>query len=137
MLTSPKRKFRMRHRVIAALLCATAVTLAVTAASIARPGDITPDAVVFVNAPAQQSEQKATAMAVERFVEGMASHDADVIWMFASEEEQDAFGTESATYDAYAETFPELTKAHEVTFTRFWQEGDTDFVQVLAEDCIR
>jgi len=120
--------------VAAALLCATALTLAVTAASMARPGDIAPKAVAFVNAPTQPSEQRATAMAVERFVEAMSSHDADAIWMFASEEEQDAFGTESATYEAYAETFPEFTKANEITFTRFWQEGDTDFVQVLAGD---
>ena len=60
----------------------------------------------------------------------MSAADAESVWMFASEEEHDAFGTEDAAYEAYADTFPALTQTHGVTFEKFWQEGDTPFVQV-------
>ncbi len=68
--------------------------------------------------------------AAERFLRAMSAADADAVWMFASEEEHDAFGTEDAAYDAYADAFPALASAHGATFERFWQEGDTPFVQV-------
>lgn len=119
---------------IAALLGATVLTLAVTTATLARPGGIAANAIVFVNTPDQHSEQRMTAMAVERFVEGMTSRDVGAVWMFASEEEQDAFATEPAVYAAYADAFPEFATAKEITFTHFWREGDTDFVRALVGD---
>lgn len=134
MLTGSKRKIRARHYVAAALLCATVVTLAITTQTIARTGDDAPARVVFTNAPEGQSDRSAVAGAVERFIGAMVSHDSGSLWMFASEEDQDAFATEPEVYAAFAETFPEIAKARQVTFTRFWQEGDTPFVQVLLSD---
>jgi hypothetical protein len=134
MLTDHKRKIRLSYVVAGALLCATAMTLAVTTASLARPGETSSLGIVFANAPAQLSEERTTALALERFLKGLATPDPAAVWMFASEEEQDAFGTEPDLYAAYAEAFPELVKAEHVTFTRFWEEGDTDFVQALLSD---
>ena len=54
--------------------------------------------------------------------------------MFASEEEQAAFGTEEATYAAYAEDFPALTQASEVTVEKIWDEGETPFVALSMID---
>ncbi len=68
--------------------------------------------------------------AAARFLRAMSAADAEAIWMFASEEEHDAFQTEDAALDAYADAFPALTQARGVTFERFWQEGDMPFVQV-------
>lgn len=67
------------------------------------------------------------------FIQGMAAHDPEAVWMFASEEDQAAFGTEQAVYDAFAEVFPALTSVKTVTFERSWQEGDTPFVQASLE----
>ena len=133
MLTGRKRKFKTRRCVIATLLSAIALTLATTV-TFARPGNGPVDAITFVNAPAQQSDERTTALAVERFVKGMSARDVNAVWMFASEEEQDAFGTEPAIYEAYADAFPEFANAKEVTFTRFWQEGDTNFVHAYLSD---
>ena len=133
MLTGHKEKFKTRRRVIATLLSAIALTLATTA-TFARPGNAPANAITFVNAPAQQSDERTTALAVERFVNGMSARDVSAVWMFASEEEQDAFGTEPAIYAAYADAFPEFAIAKQVTFTRFWQEGDTNFVHAYLSD---
>ncbi len=134
MLTGSKAKISARHYVAAALLCASAATLAVTTQTIARPSQEDTLGVAFENVPEGRSDRTAVAKAVEGFVQGMVSHDDKKVWMFASEEDQDAFATERAVYAAYAETFPEFAKAREVTFTRFWQEGDTPFVQALVSD---
>ena len=72
--------------------------------------------------------------AVGTFVEGMAQGDEDVIWMFASEEDQVAFGTESAVYDAYADAFPQLTDVASVHVGTVRDEGDTPFVPVVLQN---
>jgi ketosteroid isomerase-like protein len=134
MLTHRKSKIATRHVVAAALLCATAATLLIATQSIARPGKDEPTPIVFANEPEQPSDRLSIARSAERFIKGMANHDADAVWMFASEEDQDAFGTQKEVYSAYEDTFPEFAKAKEVTFTRFWQEGDTPFTQVLLSN---
>jgi hypothetical protein len=74
------------------------------------------------------------ADAVGSFVEGMADRDIDVVWTFASEEDQAAFGTESAIYEAYADAFPQLTDVAEVHVGTVRDEGDTPFVPVVLQD---
>jgi hypothetical protein len=65
------------------------------------------------------------------FVRAVSERDASTVWMYASEEEQDAFATEEAIYEAYAETFPALTQAGKLTPQRSWSEGDTPFVELI------
>jgi hypothetical protein len=134
MLTHRKHKLRSQYVVAVALACATALTLLVAGQTLARPADTVPNLVVFINEPTQSQEREAVAQSAKTFIEGMANRDAPAVWMFASEEDQDAFGTEADVYAAYEETFPQFAKAREVTFTRFWQEGDTPFTQVLLAD---
>jgi hypothetical protein len=76
------------------------------------------------------SEQPAVRSVAERFLHAMAQADEETVWMFASEEEQDAFGTEAAAYDAYADAFPALTQARDVAFEKTWQDGEVPFVEV-------
>jgi len=80
--------------------------------------------------PAGVAAQSDVRDAAERFLRAMSAADAESVWMFASEEEHDAFQTEGAAFDAYADAFPALTRAHGVIFEKSWQEGDTPFVQV-------
>jgi hypothetical protein len=134
MLTPCKHKLRSRDVVAVTLACATVLTLLATGQTLARPADLRPISIVFINQPTESKERAAVAESAEKFITGMADHNAAAVWMFASEEDQDAFGTEAEVYAAYQETFPEFATAREVTFTRFWQEGDTPFTQVLLGD---
>ena len=70
--------------------------------------------------------------AVNTFVDGMAQHKEEVVWTFASEEDQAAFGTESAIYEAYADAFPQLTNVSEIRFGPVREEGDTPFVPAVV-----
>jgi hypothetical protein len=72
--------------------------------------------------------------AVTTFITGMAEGDVETVWMFATEEDQDAFGTERAVYEAFAEVFPAFTTARKVAFERVWQEGETPFVTLTLTD---
>jgi hypothetical protein len=64
----------------------------------------------------------------------MSQGDAQAIWKFASEEEQEAFETEDAVFAAFADAFPALTQATSVSVDAVNQEGDTPFVQVSLAD---
>jgi hypothetical protein len=78
--------------------------------------------------------ESSVSSAVDTFVDGMARGDVDVVWTFASEEDQAAFGTESAIYAAYADAFPQLTDVAQVHVGTVRQEGDTPFVPVVLQD---
>jgi hypothetical protein len=133
MLTHPLSKRIVRPCLLAILLGTASVslipTLAMTAGSSFIPAvsgvlDSTPAGLGLV---ATRTEVRDAA---ERFLLAMSAADAEAVWMFASEEEHDAFGTEETAYDAYADAFPALTRTHGVSFEKFWQEGDTPFVRV-------
>ena len=79
---------------------------------------------------ASTAEASVARVATE-FVYALVRRDADTVWMFATEEEQDAFATEDAAYDAYAEAYPELTNAGALTLQREWIDGDTPFIEFL------
>jgi hypothetical protein len=68
------------------------------------------------------------------FINAMQSRDMATVWLYATEEEQDAFGTEQAMYEAYSEEFPFLTLARSAIAEREWQEGDASFVEVKISD---
>lgn len=78
--------------------------------------------------------EDSVSSAVGTFVRGMAQGDEDAVWTFASEEDQAAFGTERAVYDAYADAFPQLTDVAEIHVGTVRDEGDTPFVPVVLQD---
>jgi|SRR5687768_11942438 len=126
-------KAAARQRVIALLLCAAASSFGAPAQLSAEPRTST--AIEFVtSAAARQSAEPTVEAAVAAFIRGMASADVETVWMFASEEDQDAFGSEQAVYDAFAEVFPALTRVQKVTFEGFWREGETPFVMLSLVD---
>lgn len=84
-----------------------------------------------VPATAEAGEVQA---ALENFIRGMATGDRNIVWAYASEEDQAAFETEAALYTAFAEDFPELTQAKDVRVQSFRNEGDTPFVKVTLRD---
>ena len=91
--------------------------------------------------PSSTSAPEIAASAVENaavtFIRAMQSGDVATVWLYATEEEQDAFGTEQAMYEAYSEDFPVLTLAKSAVPDREWQEGDASFVEVKVSDSYR
>ena len=77
---------------------------------------------------ASTAESSVARVATE-FVHALVRRETDTVWMFATEEEQDAFATEDAAYVAYAEAYPELTNAGVLTVQREWIDGDTPFIE--------
>jgi len=75
--------------------------------------------------------------AAVRFVHAMASKDAPTVWLYATEEEHDAFQTEQEMLQAYSEDFPVLTLAKSAEAEREWQEGDATFVEIRLTDSHR
>lgn len=100
------------------------------AGDLARQPEATPTIV------AAQSVSPVERAAV-RFVNAMASKDAETVWLYATEEEQDAFQTEDEMLRAYSEDFPVLTLARSAAAEREWQEGDATFVEVRLADSYR
>lgn len=130
----------LRNRKWLSLVCGAALAALASAPAISLSGGVT-DAMtadvvlkVFPQNPEAGSPDPVVRNAATRFVRAMMAKDAGTVWMFASEEEHDAFPTEQATYEAYAETFPVLAQAKSVRFDRFWQEGDTPFVEITIAD---
>ena len=117
----------------AALMCALGLAIGGSSLVSAEP-DLAPAATVesvrFADSAPIADTEVEVRMAVESFIRGMSSGDAETVWMFASEEDQEAFATEAAVYEAFAETFPAFTQVAEVTFESFRQEGETPFVEL-------
>lgn len=129
--------FTRVSRLSLAALLLSGVTLSYAASThvAAQQGHIQAEPAIFENTPASHVAERTKAdAAATSFIHALANADADAVWMFASEEDQAAFGTESAVYEAFAETFPALTQAKDVTLERAWQEGDTPFVELAVSD---
>ena len=60
MLTHRKHKLRSRHVVAVALACATALTFLVVGDTLARPADVGPNSIVFINQPSESHEREAS-----------------------------------------------------------------------------
>ncbi len=128
-------KSAARSAVIGALLCGVAFSFDPPAQIPAERQASTGAAIEFVTAAfPDAAENPAIEQAVATFIRGMAEADVETVWMFASEEDQDAFGTEQAVYDAFADAFPAFTHVEKVAFERFWQEGETPFVTLALTD---
>lgn len=113
-----------------AALLATAAAVPLVGASAERWQEHKP---IAIQAPRLLLQDDAAQVAVT-FVRAMASGDEETVWMFATEEEQDAFGTESEAYAAYAEAFPALIQARAVVPESSWREGETPFVEARVTD---
>ena len=75
----------------------------------AEPGQFSEQTLRFDDAASFEADGRDDVRAaVATFIDGMTAGDAQTVWMFASEEDQAAFGTERAVYDAFAEVLPAL-----------------------------
>ena len=128
MLKNRKRLGALRTAAIIATLCIPAA--AMSASYLARQPEAAPTIVAAQSASAVER-------AAVRFVTAMASKDAATVWLYATEEEQDAFQTEQAMLDAYREDFPVFTLAKSAAAEREWQEGDATFVLIRVTDSHR
>jgi hypothetical protein len=133
MLMKSKWLPALRGTAIAAMLCGPALALngSLSTTDEARP--IIADTFSYLDRTPSE-DFNGVGKAAIAFVRALAAADAEALWMFASEEEHDAFGTEQAVYAAYADAFPSLTRAEEVVAERAWQEGDTPFVEARVKD---
>ena len=135
MLTSLKVGRAGRSVAVALLLCGGAAISLQTASDVSAQTDGAVQAASLDPAAAYPAgDETAARDAAAAFVRSLAAGDAQAIWMFASEEDQDAFATEDAVLAAFAETFPALTQARSVTVDSMTQEGDTPFVQLSVAD---
>jgi hypothetical protein len=126
---------KTRAIVVAALLCGGAVSIPAVAQSGGNSAAVTAVSTSVSLAPdVAPAEANQVTTAALSFIRGMAAKDADAVWMFASEEDQDAFATEQAVYSAFAETFPVLTQVDEVMVESVRQEGDTPFLELFLTD---
>jgi hypothetical protein len=115
---------------LAALGCVVALSTGAAAFVVGQDGPST--GLRAEQAPIANGEQMlAASQAAQRFIGGMATGDEQAVWMFASEEDQAAFATEKAVFDAFAELYPALTSAEQVVVQDVRQEGDTPFVDAL------
>ena len=119
----------------AALLCALTVSASSIPQVAAQTGTSAPQLVSFSSTATPATlEAGEVQVALENFIRGMASGDQNMVWAYASEEDQAAFETEAALYTAFAEDFPELTQATEVRVQSFRNEGDTPFVKLTLRN---
>jgi hypothetical protein len=134
MLTNLNVRKTGRGVVLAALLAGAAVLSAQNISQVAAQDTSVQTASFEAPAVAMPGPDAAVTDAAASFIHSMSKGDAGAIWMFASEEEQEAFATEDAVLAAFAENFPALTQAKTVAVETVSQEGDTPFVQVSLAD---
>jgi hypothetical protein len=136
MFGSPQQTFnklsirRLSHLCAAtALLCGLALSLNAVSRSAAETFRTAQQFVDYDNANTF-NDRNGVRAAVADFIDGMVQGDTETVWMYATEEDQAAFGTEAAVYNAFAEVFPAFAEAERAVFQRAWREGDTPFVQL-------
>lgn len=130
MLTNLNWNWTVSKQLAAALLCGVALSFGGSTLVAAQSDVPTVQSISFADSAVVEDTDVEVRMAVESFIRGMSTGDEQTIWMFASEEDQEAFETEDAVYQAFADTFPVLTQVSEVTVESFRQEGDTPFVEL-------
>jgi hypothetical protein len=123
-----RKRLRPAIAAVAASLCIPAA--AMSASYLVRQPEPAP---VISMGTATSPVQRAAI----RFIRAMAANDAATVWLYATEEEHDAFQTEDEMIRAYSEDFPVLTLAKSVDAEREWQEGDATFVAVKLADAGR
>ncbi len=131
MLSNRKWLSLLAGGALAALAAAPAISF--TRESVVPATYGTPEGMTLLNQQPEAPKTGAEKAAIT-FVRAMSAKDVEDVWVFASEEDQDAFGTERALYDAYVDTFPALAKAKDISIDRTWTEGDTPFVEALVTD---
>jgi hypothetical protein len=72
--------------------------------------------------------------AVAIFVRSLSAGDADTVWKYATEEDQDYFATEPAVLHAFAKVFPTLASAKDITFQHVSGAADSPSVQLGIVD---
>jgi hypothetical protein len=120
------------RRAIGALLCVTALSTGAAAFVAGHDRPPIEKGVSLILASPQEATPATDA--AYRFVTGMTAGDEKAVWMFASEEDQAAFATEQAVYDAFAELYPALTEVDQIVVDDVRQEGETPFVDAVLRD---
>ena len=89
----------------------------------------------FARAPVMpQKAEPDVRNVAETFVWGLANDRADVVWQYATEEEQAGLGTEGAVLTAFKEAYPPLAHAQDITFNGIQYEGEVPFVSFYVKD---
>ena len=70
----------------------------------------------------------------ETFVWGLVNDRADLVWQYATEEEQAGLGTEDAVLTAFKGAYPPLAHAQDITFNGIQYEGEVPFVSFYVKD---
>ena len=83
-------------------------------------------------APSSLESEARTAAAT--FVWGLSNGHAEVVWQFATEEEQEAFATEAETYNVFVSAYPPLAYAKEMTFEGVTPDGGLQIVSIYVKD---
>jgi len=130
MLTNLKITSLGSKRAAMALLCGFGLTFGGVTLVAAETDVMAIESVRFSDAATVEDQDVEVRMAVESFISAMSREDAAAVWMFASEEDQDAFQSEEAVYKAFADTFPVLTDVADANVDSIRQEGETPFVQL-------
>ncbi|MBA3517822.1 MAG: hypothetical protein H0T75_09320, partial [Rhizobiales bacterium] len=81
-----------------ALLCGFGLTFGGVTLVAAETDVMAIESVRFSDAATVEDQDVEVRMAVESFISAMSREDAAAVWMFASEEDQDAFQSEEAVY---------------------------------------
>lgn len=132
MFTSMNAKKVGQHCAVAALILGLGFSASSVSQVAAQPDTWALESVAAAAVVPAETAELQTALTT--FIRGMADGDAKTVWMYASEEDQAAFETEEAVLAAFVDAFPALTKAEEVTFDSFREEGDTPFAVLTFAD---
>ncbi|WP_128294128.1 hypothetical protein [Afifella aestuarii] len=83
-----------------------------------------------------KGQEDAVRGAVETFVWGLSNKQPKAVWRFATEYEQDRFGTEEAAYTFFSKIHPPLVYAKRLTVDSVTQDGEATMVKTYVRDRI-
>ena len=94
-----------------------------------------PTPAAFVRAPSPEAATlNDVRLVVETFVWGLSNGRADIVWKYATEEEQSGLQSEGAVLSAFKEAYPPLAHARDLVYKGTHTEGDVPFVSFYVKD---
>jgi hypothetical protein len=137
--TDRKSTTGLRGAVAALLVCAAAMGMGATSAisaidpgAASLPAEAVPAAPAISLAPSAMQVEARTA--ATNLIQSLASGDAATVWMFATEEEQEAFATEDEAYRAFVDAYPPLAFATKLAIESVTTDGDARVVTAYVTD---
>lgn len=134
MLTRRHTKTLIKQSISAALLCLAALSLqGVT--PLAATEELKPiPARLAAIPPIDTAIEQEARLAAAQFVWGLSNGYAKVVWQFATEEEQDALATEDELYNVFAQAYPPIAYAKQMTFEAVSPDGELQMVSLYVKD---